>query len=298
MVLIQLEHRPYFVAFINSGENFVTGEDDGSLKVWDKLGKTVLHTLDCSKGVDGPNEPNEPNDEDEDNVPRIWAITLSADEKLVACGGGDNVVRVWEMTTKKLQYEFKGHTEKIYSLAFSPDGKLLASGGEDSDVKVWDLKTGKLMYTFDDHYMGIQSVQFNRDSSLLVSYAFDQSIKLWDVKLGKLESDFDTEINFVQCAFLTTDGKKIICPSLDKKVVIHDIEKMKYKVFYMGSEIICVAQHENRLALGNIIWDIDNEKILHTFSGHTNTITCVAFSPDGKRLISGALDNTVRIWDL
>jgi WD40 repeat protein len=58
----------------------------------------------------------------------IGCVTLSPDAKIIAVGGEDGELRLWDVETGTVQPEILKHQGKIYSLAFSPDGKLLASG--------------------------------------------------------------------------------------------------------------------------------------------------------------------------
>jgi WD40 repeat protein len=46
------------------------------------------------------------------------------------------------------------------------------------------------------------------------------------------------------------------------------------------------------------LWDVATGKMLHSFAGHSDTVTSVAFAPDGRRAISGSYDRTVRVWNL
>lgn len=50
---------------------------------------------------------------------------------------------------------------------------------------------------------------------------------------------------------------------------------------------------------GNIaVWDLNNQTLVRQFQGHTDGASCIDISPDGTRLWTGGLDNTVRSWDL
>jgi eukaryotic-like serine/threonine-protein kinase len=46
------------------------------------------------------------------------------------------------------------------------------------------------------------------------------------------------------------------------------------------------------------VWDSHTVTLVGSFRGHTGLVTSLAFSPDGRRLVSGSRDSTVKVWDL
>src|SRR4051812_49238713 len=75
----------------------------------------------------------------------VIGIACSPDGKLVASGGWDNLVRLWDGKTGKEVRRLEGHTKPIYGVAFSPDGKLLVSNGQENTIRVWEVSSGKLL---------------------------------------------------------------------------------------------------------------------------------------------------------
>ncbi len=71
-------------------------------------------------------------------------VAVSADGKRVAAAfdlpGGRHPIVVWEVATKKVLAEFRGHTDFTMAVAFSPDGERVASAGLDCVCYVWDIK--------------------------------------------------------------------------------------------------------------------------------------------------------------
>jgi WD40 repeat protein len=46
------------------------------------------------------------------------------------------------------------------------------------------------------------------------------------------------------------------------------------------------------------LWDATKGELLHTLRGHTGLVSSLAFSPDGRSLVSGSRDRTVKVWGL
>ncbi|PLZ77849.1 hypothetical protein CBP16_20470, partial [Fischerella thermalis WC217] len=59
--------------------------------------------------------------------------------RILASGGKQGVVQLWDLTTGKLLNTLEGHTDWVSTIAFSPDGKLFASGGYDKRILVWRI---------------------------------------------------------------------------------------------------------------------------------------------------------------
>jgi WD40 repeat protein len=70
-------------------------------------------------------------------------LAWSPDSRMLAVGGLDNSIRLWEVSTAKVRREFVGHVAQARILAFSPDGQLLASGSDDTTMLIWKLLADK-----------------------------------------------------------------------------------------------------------------------------------------------------------
>ena len=80
---------------------------------------------------------------------KIWCLAASPDGKLLATGGEDGLVKLWELNTRTLKQSITAHGTTVHALSFTPDGLQLISGTW-HDLKSWDVATGKLLATVEE----------------------------------------------------------------------------------------------------------------------------------------------------
>jgi WD40 repeat protein/serine/threonine protein kinase len=196
-----------------------------------------------------------------------WGVTLatSADGLWMASGCGDSTLIVWNLSSHKLQWRLLGHLAGVTALAFSPDGRMLASGGRDQTIRIWDLHTGQPLSLVRGHGGAVRWLSFSPDGELLVSQSEDGLVKLWQAPSGLEGDPLTGSPEWMQDVALSPDGRSVASVAIDTFAVN--------------------------------LWDMPTRR-LTILTGHSNTVMCAAFSPNGGVLATGSHDQTVKLWDV
>lgn len=209
----------------------------------------------------------------------VLAADISADQKWIALGGTDKLVKFYSTEDGQLKHSIKKHTDWVTAVEFSPDGKLLATGDRNGNLHVWEAATAQELYTLKGHRSWITALSWRADSQFLVSASEDGTAKLWQVK-DEREARSTTVHNggalFAHCAL---DGRVVTC-GRDKQVSIWDANGGRQRNIAITNDlpVRAVFAHDgNRLItgdwLGNIrVWNAADGKELGSLSLNPPTL--------------------------
>ncbi len=207
----------------------------------------------------------------------VFALAFDPVRKVLASAGKDNSVRFWDTGKGKQVGEIPGHFGWVSALAYSADGVQLVTGSYDASVKVWNGPSATPLEAVAAHAEAGLAVAYSADSRLVASGGREGAIKIWDAQTGRLLSMTMCPGPVAALAFSTKAKTQQLAASFwgDKKP-------------------------------GEIqLWDLVDApkqtvdfKQLAGLSGHSKTVLCLAYAPDGSRLASGDTDGVGNVWDL
>jgi WD40 repeat protein len=120
----------------------------------------------------------------------VYALALSPDGRLLASGGYDRKIILWDVAAGSEVARFAGHQAAIYDVDFHPSGTALASASADNTVKLWQVSTGSLLNTFGQSEGEVRCIRFSPDGNTLVAGGADRQIRSW-----RIVSTSSTEIS-------------------------------------------------------------------------------------------------------
>ncbi|MBY0526853.1 MAG: PQQ-binding-like beta-propeller repeat protein [Gemmataceae bacterium] len=290
------------------GKLLATGSSDQTICIWDlTTGKLVRQwSGDCGS---------------------ITALAFSADGKLVASGGSRGEVCVWDVKDGSEIQRFKGHQNAVRTVVFSPTGKLLSSVGEPGQLRLYDLGRLRELGEFPQQPANT-AVAFSPDGKLLAAGGADGNIRLYNVLTGEpmqppAMEDTGDIINkrlaqvpgrqaprgAIRLLTFSPSGQRLNFWTETGVFGLWDASTNKalrqfdgirangfLAAFAPDGKTLATRDRDNHVVLVEIATGNERRQL----RGHLNldVVSMVAFSGDGRTLVSVSDDTTALVWDV
>jgi WD40 repeat protein len=267
----------YTAALSPDKKSIISSQIDGSIRIWDvESGRQI-------RSINGRQKGSLP-------IPiPILSVAWSPDgRRFLSCDSF--TLKVWDTETcRELwfvpeDYSFEAFIPFCFSAAWSPDGKTIAAGMVDGTIKLYNAANNREMRKIsglrtDEYRDSFINLCFSPNGELIVASSFLGTVKIFNAKTGETIKTLSEQI--------------------------HRIDDINDENMYMSSlgAVLAFSPDGKRLAFSQIkekiirVYDVESGRELYQLAGHDLTVNSVAFSPDGKYIVSGSADRAVIIWD-
>jgi WD40 repeat protein/tRNA A-37 threonylcarbamoyl transferase component Bud32 len=299
------------VALSPDGALALSGSTDRTVRLWNAKTGEHLHEFKLDKGV--------------------WSVSLSADGKYALAGEAGwheekkpyqtappYDVRLWDVAARKEVRRFPGHKEQILAVAFLPDGRHFLSSSLGEGTWLWEVD-GKKGPGLPD-FVPFITLPVSADGRLALFGCRDGALQLWDLKNWEGGRRLKGHKGGIRCTALSADGRRALSSSPDGEVSVWDVTTGKelhalprhptiatglamtpdgrWGATGSGTTLNPVTKAAESKGIDNIIrlFNLDTGEEVRKLKGHTGAVLSLTFSADGRYLLSGACDGTIRKW--
>lgn len=232
-------------------------------------------------------------------------LAFSSDGAILATGGDDRGIRLWNTATGEMVGRPVGLSH-VESLAISPDGGRLISAGIHGVVD-HAIKEGQPPQTRGLSENQAHAVSFSPDGSLVAAAFHDHSVSLFDPETGEKTLDLEGHKARVLALAFSPDGTLLASGDGDGGVRLRDVSDGRTRGTFTtpGVPLEALAFSPDGATLASSgrdgmvrLWDVNSARPIDALIGHGGAVLSLAFSADGATLASGSSDGTVRLWEL
>jgi WD40 repeat protein len=296
-----------YMALSPCGKQLATVKIDGTTDLWDAV--TGEHRRQLRR--------------------KARTVAFSPDgERLASSEFGKPSIRIWDARSGEELRQLTGHRDRVWTLAFSSDGKFLASGSSDKTIRFWNITTGQESQKSieNEHGLGlialapngqtVAGIEVHLDNGKLPGFAGTRLL-LWDVATGRKLHQFQSKLRFRHFEFFGTsydltsltfspDGGTVVTTEIDHALTRIDVATGKelpplenINDHRYGPMTFSPDGKFAAAVIGNTLhfWDAQTGKALPSGGGHQGAITGLAFTPDGRSIVTASQDSSLREWE-
>lgn len=275
------------LAFSPDGHILASGEGhpDNAVRLWNTDTGNIIHSIKSQIGS-------------------IYHVLFTQNKNIISLGG-HHKVQVWDTSTLTPLDLLSEEIGKVIGLGSSIDGKTLVSSSQDKIIRIWDIDTGKITYKFSIHNRTL-NISLSTNQKYLVTKDFGNVLGVWEIETGMLKHTITGFTSPIRSIALAPDDNTIACANF--KVVeiwqastgnkLHTLTGHDHYVdtvtFNSNGSVLASGSFDTTIRLWNALSGV----YLHTLTqDRIGEVSSIAFSPNGKTLVSGNYRN-IHKWNV
>lgn len=215
------------------------------------------------------------------------------------------LVEIFDPNTNEVEKTFNKFQKTAYGARFRSDGKLLIVGGDEAIVRVFEFNSRTVLRELRGHHGPVHVCRFSVDKFTLMSASDDKTVKCWDLTTGQSTLTLEGHKDYIRTGIINTTTPSIWCTgSYDHKINLWDIRSSKaIATFDHGSPVedLVIFPTGNAIASAGgmdvTVWDLLKGQPMTTLRNHKKDVTSIVLDFQRSRLISGSLDQNLKIYD-
>ena len=231
----------------------------------------------------------------------VNAVAVLPDGR-VATASADARIAIWRPGETQPQSVLEGHAAPVVGLAVAPDGRTLASASWDRTVRLWPLGGGAPRL-LEGHQQNVNGVAF-LSGGALVSVGYDATLRIWPLAEASqpIVTTLPTPLNAVAVA---PEGEIVAAGANGNIYFLSPAGELRGDVHASDTPVIALAISPDGATVaaasirGSVaIIERAARKVTRTLVGPGLPVWSAAFFPDGRTLLTGGADRTIRRWDV
>jgi WD40 repeat protein len=161
-------------------------------------------------------------------------LTFAPDGRMLATGGADGGVRLWETTTGVLRNLLGHHHAQVWALGFSADGRTLATAGEDGTMRLWDARTPADTVPTPQRFVDVEAMAFSRDGKRVATGTADGVLAVYATGSVTLLRSVQAHATAIESIAFSSDGALLASSARDGTITVRDASTFAERAAFRG----------------------------------------------------------------